>query len=125
MREVAIQTQRLSKRYGDEGDAAWAVYDASLSIYSGEVTVLMGPSGSGKTTLLSMLGCILAPSNGNLSLLGTSLKDFDETRRQQFRRENIGFVFQSYNLIASLNAEQNVRLALKLRGRDEDAAELL
>jgi putative ABC transport system ATP-binding protein len=124
MRTASVVMEGLGKRY-DGGDDAWAVRDVELSIYPREVTALVGPSGSGKTTLLSIVGCILAPTCGSLTLLDQDAHAFEEHHRQQFRRHNIGFVFQSYNLLASLTAKQNVELALSLRASDQSPLQLL
>jgi putative ABC transport system ATP-binding protein len=120
MREPLIELLQVGKRYPSPAPAepVWAVRGVTLSIHAGDVTVLMGPSGSGKTTLLSMIGGLLAPTEGFLSVNGTLLDECDESQRQAFRRRNIGFVFQTYNLLASLTAAQNVKIALAMRGAD-------
>ena len=123
MAEATITTRRLCKRYEEGGDApAWAIYDINATFYNGQVTVLKGPSGSGKTTLLSLIGGLLGPTSGGLEVLGARMDGMCENERHKFRRTNVGFVFQSYNLLASLTAESNVRLALGLRGADENSA---
>jgi len=124
VKETAITAKGLSKRYSATDDA-WAVRDVDLSIAAGEVTILMGPSGSGKTTLLTMMGCLLKPCAGELNVLGCAIQDASESQRERFRRNEIGFIFQNYNLLAALTAEQNVRLALQLRDADQDPIELL
>ncbi|MCK6473388.1 MAG: ABC transporter ATP-binding protein [Planctomycetes bacterium] len=131
MAHATIETDRLGKFYGeDEVDAedalVWAVKDVSLSVFAGEVTVLMGPSGSGKTTLLTMIGGLLDPTEGTLRVCEERLDLMDETQRQHFRRRKVGFIFQNYNLLTSLTAGENVQVALQLRGiEDGDPAELL
>ena len=125
---MTIEMHRLGKRYGEDGDegALWAVRRVTLYIYAGQVTVLMGPSGSGKTTLLSMLGGLLAPTEGWLTVCGQALDGCDESLREEFRRRCVGYVFQNCNLLAALTAEENLRVALSLRGEDEGhAADLL
>ncbi|HYF50390.1 MAG TPA: ABC transporter ATP-binding protein [Planctomycetota bacterium] len=125
MKNICIQASGLGKRY-DSADGAWAVRGVNLKVVSGEVTVLMGPSGSGKTTLLTMMGCLLKPCSGALNVLGLAVEKASESAREKFRRHQIGFIFQNYNLLAALTAEQNVRLALQLRGAaDQDPRELL
>jgi len=125
MLEKIIEMHRLGKRYGAEGDATavWAVRGVTLSIYAGQVTVLMGPSGSGKTTLLSMIGGLLSPTEGWLSVCGQVLNGCSEPQREVFRRGSAGFIFQSCNLLAALTAEENLRVALSLRGDDEGRAQ--
>jgi putative ABC transport system ATP-binding protein len=88
----------------------------NLDLMPGELTLLMGPSGSGKTTLLSILGCILSPTQGSLSIAGRSTRGLSSEGLADLRRRNIGFVFQSYNLVPTLTALENVMLALDLRG---------
>ena len=124
MRTASVILESLGKRYDGACDG-WAVQDVSLSLYPRELTALTGPSGSGKTTLLSMLGCILSPSEGQMAIMDQYASAFNESQRQQFRRANIGFVFQSCNLLSSLTALENVELALSLRSAGEDALELL
>lgn len=115
---------RVGKRYACSGadSGFWAVRDVTLSVFSGDLTVLMGPSGSGKTTLLSMIGGLLAPTEGCLSVCSVDLHECEEHERQLFRRKNVGFVFQNYNLIESLNALENIRVSLHLRGQDKNQA---
>lgn len=124
MSEAVIEMHRLGKRYvsASHQDDLWAVRGVTLSVFAGEVTVLMGPSGSGKTTLLTMIGGLLAPTEGFLSVCGTTLDDCIEDERQAFRRERIGFVFQSCNLLQALTAEENVAVGLSLRGDDPVSA---
>jgi putative ABC transport system ATP-binding protein len=94
----------------------------SLTLNPGELTLLMGPSGSGKTTLLSILGCILTPSEGSLKIAGHATQGLSPEQLAEIRRRNVGFIFQSYNLFPTLTAEENVRLALDVRGlRGSDA----
>lgn len=130
MSEASITLTGVFKRYensGVESDAeGWAVCGVSLSVFPGELTVLMGPSGSGKTTVLSMIGGLLDVTHGRLSVLGTDLEHRDEAEVQQFRRENIGFIFQNFNLLSALTARENVEIALALRERSHtDAGTLL
>jgi putative ABC transport system ATP-binding protein len=87
----------------------------NLSLRGGELTLLMGPSGSGKTTLLSILGCMLTPTEGTVRVRGASIEGKGPEDLAKLRRENIGFVFQSYHLFPTLSAADNVRLALDVR----------
>ena len=88
----------------------------SLAIGAGSYTVLLGPSGSGKTTLLSILGCIMQPTSGKLTIAGQSVIGLSAEQLAKVRRDHIGFIFQSYNLFPTLNAIENVRIALDVRG---------
>jgi putative ABC transport system ATP-binding protein len=93
-----------------------ALKNINLDIYPGEIQLLMGPSGSGKTTLLSILGGILKPTEGNVSLLGTDLTRMNRSQLAQFRLKHIGFIFQEFNLFPALSALENVELALNFKG---------
>jgi len=93
-----------------------ALKGINLSLAGGELTLLMGPSGSGKTTLLSVLGCMLSPTRGSVNIRGRAVTGLDAEALAQVRRENIGFVFQSYHLFPTLTAAENVRLSLDVRG---------
>jgi putative ABC transport system ATP-binding protein len=91
-----------------------------LSIKRGEFVAILGPSGSGKTTLLNLLGGIDAPSSGSITFDGREISGLSSRELTIFRRENVGFVFQFFNLIPTLTAEENVRFAVELASRDGD-----
>jgi putative ABC transport system ATP-binding protein len=93
-----------------------ALKGVSMKLVPGELTLLMGPSGSGKTTLLSILGCIMQPTSGKLTIAGKSVIGLSAEELAKVRRDHIGFIFQSYNLFPTLNAIENVRIALDVRG---------
>ncbi|MCI0414772.1 ABC transporter ATP-binding protein, partial [bacterium] len=127
-----LQAIDLEKIYGDPNSITRvvALQNASLELFPGEVVSIMGPSGSGKTTLISILGCILHPTAGQLTIDGNSITVLDETFLPAIRRKYIGFVFQAYNLFRSLTVQENVELALQLKGvpgtvLSRQAAELL
>lgn len=114
--EIAVEARNLTKRYG-EGDAAvLAVDDVNLKVSRGDVTLIMGPSGSGKTTLLTMLGGLLRPTSGSITIHGVELTDLTEKELPELRRNRIGFVFQSFNLLEALTVAQNVEVAMNLAG---------
>lgn len=110
------QVRNLLKELGEGAGMVQAVKNVSLTINAGELTLLMGPSGSGKTTLISMLGCILSPTSGDVIIDGESTEGMSPDQLADLRRRHVGFVFQSYNLFPTLNALENVRLALDVRG---------
>ena len=93
-----------------------ALKGVDMALKGGELTLLMGPSGSGKTTLLSILGCMLTPTEGTVRVRGDAIAGKNPEDLAKLRRENIGFVFQSYHLFPTLSAADNVRLALDVRG---------
>lgn len=116
MKDVIIEARAVKKTLGKGAGEVQALRGIDLALRRGELTLLMGPSGSGKTTLLLILGCMLAPSAGVVTLCGTSTADADKEGLAGIRRDHIGFVFQSYHLFPTLTAVQNVQLALDIRG---------
>jgi putative ABC transport system ATP-binding protein len=117
MSEVVIEAVDVAKLLGSGAAQVEALKGVSLALRSGELTLLMGPSGSGKTTLLSVLGCMLTPTRGTVRIRGRSIEGADPEELAQLRRENVGFVFQSYHLFPTLTATDNVRIALDVRGQ--------
>jgi putative ABC transport system ATP-binding protein len=115
---VVLEATNVVKELGEGAGKVRALKGISLSLNSGELTLLMGPSGSGKTTLLSILGCILTPTSGTVRIGDEPLDGLDAEQLARLRRRHIGFVFQSYNLFPTLTAFENVRLALDVRGAD-------
>ena len=114
--EPVVKAHGIVKELGQGAGKVKALKGVSLELQPGELTLLMGPSGSGKTTLLSILGCILTPTEGTLSIAGESTEGLSPEGLADLRRRHVGFVFQSYNLFPTLNAIENVRLALDVRG---------
>jgi putative ABC transport system ATP-binding protein len=111
-----LEARDIAKELGQGAGRVRALKGVSLALNPGELTLLMGPSGSGKTTLLSILGCILTPTEGTLTIAGQSTEGLGPEGLAALRRRSIGFIFQSYNLFPTLTAEENVRLALDVRG---------
>jgi putative ABC transport system ATP-binding protein len=109
-----IETHQASKFYQVGGAEVRAVDQVSITIAAGEFVGLVGPSGSGKTTMLAMLAALLEPSDGQVYIDGVNLGDMAEKERVKFRRERIGFTFQSNNLIPYLNVRENVEFMLRL-----------
>jgi putative ABC transport system ATP-binding protein len=114
-----LEAIEVEKVLGSGAAQVQALKGVSLSLKGGELALLMGPSGSGKTTLLSVLGCMLTPTTGTVRIRGRSTEGANPEELAQLRRDNVGFVFQSYHLFPTLNAADNVRLALEVR--DEPA----
>jgi putative ABC transport system ATP-binding protein len=119
MAPPVVAGHELTKRYG-EGDAAVdALRGVSLEIQPGSYTAIMGPSGSGKSTLMHLLAGLDRPSGGTVEIAGTEIGRLDDTDLTRLRRDKVGFVFQAFNLVPVLTAEENVRLPLTLAGRDD------
>jgi putative ABC transport system ATP-binding protein len=116
MQSPILQARTIVKDLGQGEAKVQALKGVSLTLFPGEFTLLMGPSGSGKTTLLSILGCILSPDSGSLTIADEDASGLTAERLADVRRRHIGFIFQSYNLFPTLNALDNVRLALDVRG---------
>jgi putative ABC transport system ATP-binding protein len=116
MSEPVIDAAGVVKFLGHGAGRVQALRGVNLSLAGGELVLLMGPSGSGKTTLLSIMGCLMTPSEGTLRVCGRNITDLDPEALAGIRRNHIGFVFQSYHLFPTLTAEDNVRLALDVRG---------
>jgi len=111
-----IELERLSKSYRMAGEELPILHEISLSVPSGQYLSVIGPSGSGKSTLMHILGCLDVPSQGRYVLDGRDLTGLSEAALSQVRRQSIGFIFQSFNLLPSLNAVENVSLPLMYQG---------
>jgi len=116
-RSPLLQARGLQKTYGEGRTAVRAVREVTFAIAPGEIVLVMGPSGSGKSTLLSMLGGLLQPSAGNVLVGGEDLYDLPRRRLPGVRARTLGFVFQNFNLLGALTAEQNVLFPAGLIGR--------
>ena len=111
---IVIEAQRLTKEYIRDEFHVMALKDVDIEIHEGEFVVLMGPSGSGKTTLLHLIAAMDTPTSGEIRVLGDDLRKLSDSEMARWRNENVGFVFQSFNLIPVLTAFENVELPLKL-----------
>jgi putative ABC transport system ATP-binding protein len=123
-----LEVQGLSKTYRGANGALTVIRDINFSLGQGSTCAILGPSGSGKTTLLSLCAGLDQPSTGEVRLDGVSLSSLDEDGRARLRNERVGFVFQSFNLIPTLTAIENVMVPLELRGGSDarkHASELL
>ena len=116
-----LEAEDVVKELGQGAGLVLALKGVSMKLVPGELTLLMGPSGSGKTTLLSILGCIMQPTSGKLTIAGQSVIGLSAEELAKVRRDHIGFIFQSYNLFPTLNAIENVRLCRDGPGRGSPA----
>ena len=116
MSDPVVTVRGLSKTFGEGETRVDAVRDVDLELGRGEIVLVMGPSGSGKTTLLSMLGGLLRPTSGEVLVSGTDIAALSERELPPFRARRFGFVFQDFNLLAALTAQENVEVALNLGG---------
>ncbi len=113
---AVIETRALRKAYGENESRVEALRGVELRVPWGEFLAIMGPSGSGKSTLLHLLGGVDTPTSGQVLLEGTDLASLSDDKRTILRRQRIGFIFQSFNLLGTLTAEENVGLPLLLDG---------
>ncbi len=115
-KKTIISTENLVKTYKDNGIESRAVRGIDLKIESGEFTALVGPSGSGKTTFLNLISGLDTPTSGTVLINGKLISEMKGNELSDFRRDNIGFVFQSYNLIPVLTVEENIEYIMLLQG---------
>jgi len=117
---LIVSAVDLRRTYG-EGDAVvHALAGVSVDFHTGGYTAVMGPSGSGKSTLMHLLAGLDRPTSGSVAVDGTELSELDDGKLTRLRRDRIGFIFQAFNLVPVLNAEENILLPLTLAGRDPD-----
>jgi putative ABC transport system ATP-binding protein len=117
---VVVAAREISRRYGEGDTAVDALRGVSLDVSQGQLTAVMGPSGSGKSTLMHILAGLDRPTSGEVSIAGTSIGELGDTELTKLRREHIGFIFQFFNLLPMLTAEENIVLPLELAGRKLD-----
>ena len=115
-----VEIFNLSKKYGNGENEVIAVNNVNISIKRGEFVAIIGSSGSGKSTFLHMVGGLDKPSKGTIQINGILITDLSEKKLTLFRRRNIGFVFQSFNLVPTLNVEENIKLPCGLDGKVAD-----
>lgn len=121
--KTVIKTSNLEKIYNSSIAPVKAVNDVSLEFTEGEFTAIVGPSGSGKTTFLNLIGGLDKPTNGQIFIDGTEISTLRESQLFDFRLHNIGFVFQSYNLIPVLTAKENVSFIMLLQKQPREVME--
>lgn len=119
---MIAELKGVSKEYKVGDQRLMALQKTDLKINEGELILIIGPSGSGKTTLLSLLGCVIYPTEGDLWVDGQHVNEMNQAQLAKLRLNTIGFVFQNFNLLAPLNAEQNVLMPLQLMGMKSSLA---
>jgi putative ABC transport system ATP-binding protein len=119
---AAVSAYDLVRRYGDGDSAVEAVRGVSLEVPAGQFTAIMGPSGSGKSTLMHLLAGLDRPTEGTVEIGGEDITTMGDKQLTLLRRRHIGFVFQAFNLVPTLNAEENITLPLSIAGRKIDRA---
>ena len=112
----AISVRNVTKEFVEGPNRVQVLHGVDFDVEQGEVVLLMGPSGSGKTTLLSIMGCILRPTSGSVQIAGSEVATLSERELPAIRLQNIGFIFQGFNLFPTLTVGENVELALDLKG---------
>ena len=117
----AARAVNVSKSYGDGDNAVHALDDVSVGLAAGEFTAIMGPSGSGKSTLLHVLAGLDRPTSGEIYVGDTEITTLKDKALTLLRRDQIGFIFQSFNLLPTLTAAENIVLPIKIAGRKPDA----
>ncbi len=121
--DKAVVASSIRKEYNICGTIVEALKGVDLTIYAGEFVSIRGPSGAGKTTLLNIIGGLDKPTSGEIKVLGHDLSKYDELFLATFRCTNIGYVFQSYNLISTLTTKENLAFPMQLAGWDDDRIE--
>ena len=115
-----LEARNIKKYYGKEPNITKALDGVDFSVEKGEFVAIVGTSGSGKSTLLNMLGGLDIPTSGEIKIQGKELSDLNDEQLTIFRRRNIGFIFQNYNLLPMLNVYENIVLPIELDGREVD-----
>ena len=119
---AVVAARDVTRRYGEGDTAVDALRGVSLDVSQGKLTAVMGPSGSGKSTLMHILAALDRPTSGSIWIAGTKLGQLNDTEITKLRREHIGFVFQFFNLLPMLTAEENILLPLTIAGEKPDGA---
>ena len=114
-----VSIEKATRHYQDGDQVVEALRGLDLKIEPGEFTAIMGPSGSGKTTLLNLIGGMDTPTSGRVTVSGKEVSSMSKTERSDLRRDHVGFIFQSYNLIPVLTAQENTEFVLLLQGKSE------
>jgi putative ABC transport system ATP-binding protein len=121
---TAVEALALARSYGEGDSAVHALRGVSLTVPAGQYTAVMGPSGSGKSTLMHLLAGLDRPTEGRVFVGGTDITTLPDKALTRLRRDHVGFVFQAFNLLPTLTAEENILLPSRIAGRKVDAARL-
>lgn len=121
-RKLAIRCRSIVKEFSQGNTKVRALRGVDLDVYAGELLLLVGPSGCGKTTLLSIMAGIMDATSGELNVLGQDIGRFSSSRKARFRSQNLGFIFQQFNLLPSLTATENVSVPLIVGGMSRSRA---
>jgi len=119
---AAVEARGLTRTYGEGTTAVEALRGVEIDVQAGELVAVMGPSGSGKSTLMHILAGLDKPTSGTVTIAGTEITRLDDSHLTRLRRKHIGFVFQFFNLLPMLDAEENVVLPLSIAGEKPDKA---
>ncbi len=119
---AVVEAKEVTRTYGEGDTAVHALRGCSIDVRRGELTAVMGPSGSGKSTLMHIMAGLDRPTSGTVSIDGNDITDLGDTELTKLRREHIGFIFQFFNLLPMLTAEENIVLPLELAGKKLDKA---
>lgn len=122
MTNSAIKLVGVNKSFGTQEDRIHVLHDISLDVKYGEMTLFVGPSGCGKTTLISIIGAILEPDTGEVMTLNHQIHKMDTDEKTEFRKNNVGFIFQQFNLISTLTVEENVAIPLLINNEPHNVA---
>ena len=120
--DAVVSARDLTRRYGEGDTAVDALRGISLDVPKGHLTAVMGPSGSGKSTLMHILAGLDKPTSGEVTIAGTAISKLNDSDLTKLRREHIGFIFQFFNLLPMLTAEENIVLPLRIAGRTPERA---
>ena len=118
--QAIVSAHEVHRRYGEGDTAVDALRGVSVDFAKGRFTAIMGPSGSGKSTLMNILAGLDRPTSGTVAIDGTEITGLDDGNLTELRRDKLGFIFQFFNLLPVLNAEENIVLPLSIAGRDPD-----
>ena len=121
-KEPAIALRHVYKSFDNEGESQSVLHDITLDFPAGAMTYVVGPSGCGKTTLISIIAGILTPDSGEINVLHTTIHAFNQQQKAEFRRNNVGFIFQQFNLINTISIAENVAIPLLIQGVPHDKA---